>query len=679
MAALLQKLPTILVLAVLVGIFLSLRRRTRLPAINLWTAAWFLIFLHFFVQLFERDGDASTRGIVLSSMDLSFLVLSGVVFTVSLTRYAERIRQALCLIVALGIPVVVAISADAASSHRRWIYGACALAIFGGTIVATWIRYPRAWFTSAALLAVAIWSLLDISRHHDDVLIQSMLTIGFAWSGLLYWKQFRVHTAGVLTSIFGFVTWGAVFPVGAALDAWWPSLAINPELWNVPKFFVAFGMILTLLEEKSHAFEESAQRERALNDQLQRFAMVTSHLISGVELRKVCDEVAHAIVETTTFQRAAVLLSNDDKTLYVAGCRGLSPECERELQEKAGHWTTAMMSALCRDGRRIGQSSYQLTRDQAKPYDPVASELKYDTNPYWQTGDELLVPLLSPRGAYVGHISLDDPRDPARVSSDEMSKIELLATDLAVTVENNSLQRQLIRSEKLAGLGQLVAGVAHEMNNPLTAVIGYSELLSDEKLPAAASDKLEKLSREAQRMKRIVDNLLRFARREKLERKVAALAPIVEEIIALREYHLQVRGVKVTTRIEPGLPQLALDEDQFKQIMLNLLNNAVDAVDDADDKQIVIEARRQGDRVLLRFQDSGPGFQEPHRVFDPFYTTKPVGKGTGLGLSICYGIVREHGGDIHVHNLSPRGAVVSIELPVIADGMEEAAAEAANV
>jgi two-component system NtrC family sensor kinase len=264
----------------------------------------------------------------------------------------------------------------------------------------------------------------------------------------------------------------------------------------------------------------------------------------------------------------------------------------------------------------------------------------------------------------VGVIALDDPRDLDRVNAEEMSKIELLAGDLAVTVDNTGLHRQLARAEKLAAIGQLVAGVAHELNNPLTSIIGYSELMTDEIKTGPARQKLDKMSREAQRMRRIIENLLRFARQNTLEKKSSNLHTLLQEVLSLREYHIRNNDVEVQLNVAADLPNVALDEDQFKQILLNLLNNSMDALETTREKRIRIEAARRGDRVVMFFDDSGPGFADPNRVFDPFYTTKPVGKGTGLGLSICYGIVKEHGGEVQAVNLEPRGARVALELPI---------------
>ena len=205
-------------------------------------------------------------------------------------------------------------------------------------------------------------------------------------------------------------------------------------------------------------------------------------------------------------------------------------------------------------------------------------------------------------------------------------------------------------------MGQLVAGVAHELNNPLTSIVGYTELISDEVPEGPARQKLDKMLREAQRMKRIIENLLRFARQNSLAKKSANLEVLLQDVLALREYHLHNHDIEIQLQIEPGLPPVALDEDQFKQILLNLLNNSIDALDGFARKRIRIEASCDNRPVMLCFDDNGNGFTDLNRVFDPFYTTKPVGKGTGLGLSICYGIVKEHGGEIHAENLEPHGA-----------------------
>jgi len=279
---------------------------------------------------------------------------------------------------------------------------------------------------------------------------------------------------------------------------------------------------------------------------------------------------------------------------------------------------------------------------------------------------EVLVPLVSWRGSHLGCLCLgaaSGTEHSAANETAEIMKLEVLASDLAVTIENSRLHHQLVRSEKLAALGQLVAGVAHELNNPLTGILGYADLLSEEVEGQKAAKRVEKLGAEARRMKRIVDGLLRFARQNNPAARAADFEAALHDVIQLREFHIRKLGVHMDVHVAPDLPRISIGEDELKQVLLNILNNAIDAVEESAQRSISIFATRQGDRVFLRFDDSGPGFSDLNRAFDPFFTTKPVGKGTGLGLSICYGIIQEAGGEIVLSNKQPFGASISLEFP----------------
>jgi two-component system NtrC family sensor kinase len=179
------------------------------------------------------------------------------------------------------------------------------------------------------------------------------------------------------------------------------------------------------------------------------------------------------------------------------------------------------------------------------------------------------------------------------------------------------------------------------------------------------------MRREAQRMKVIIDNLLRFARQSRMETTTARIDQVVQEAITLREYDINRAGVKIEKRVEDGLPAVACDEAQLKTVVVHLINNSIDAMKETVEKSLQIDARRVGDRVLISFLDNGPGFPDVTRVFDPFFTTKGVGRGTGLGLSICYGIVKQHGGEIYAQNMPPTGACVSMELRIAAESKKE--------
>ena len=249
----------------------------------------------------------------------------------------------------------------------------------------------------------------------------------------------------------------------------------------------------------------------------------------------------------------------------------------------------------------------------------------------------------------------------------QMLMAEEMARLLRESKENlerlKQAQNQLVQQERLAGIGQLVSGVAHELNNPLTAVMGYSDLLKEQTKEDNARLKLERLGTEARRMKRIIDNLISFARPFQDGRKILDIAAVVRDSLMLCEYQWKKSGISFELNFPEDLPRVPINEGQFKQVFVNLFTNAAQAVEQAQEKKVVVEGNLEAKKVVVRFCDTGPGFSNLDRVFDPFYSTKPIGQGSGLGLSMCYGTVKEHNGNIYAQNLEPHGAAVTIELP----------------
>jgi two-component system NtrC family sensor kinase len=663
----LEKMPTVVTVAVLVGIFAGLKRHGRSARLQLWLVAWSLVFVHFVAQMLEPASGPVSK--VLQAIDIATLIASAAIFVVSVSSVVEdRYKRNLFLLTTL-IPAVAYGVLDCYDLSARWPFVLCLLfSLGGGSLFLFWAaRNPRPWgiVTVSITSAAGVWATQAALHGSFDEGLTVLLGLGFALPGIFVcWNYWRV-SPGTLTVVVGFLSWGAVFPVGMLMERFAPGVNVPPELWNVPKMFVAFGMILAMVEDKSESIEAMQRRERVLNRQMERFSAITSQLLSGANVDALCAEITLAITEVSNFRVAAIHLDNAGQGLRLAGASGLGPLALTELESKARAWTPEDVKDFCSRGRRIGKNSFLLSAVQAAKYGPVKSQLTYGVNPHWNSGDELLIPLASVRGGCLGCIALDDPREPEEVNAEHLSRIELLAADLAVALELKSLQRQLVRSEKLAALGQLVAGVAHELNNPLTAVMGYGELLGDDIAPGPVRDRLDKLVTESRRMKKIVENLLRFSRQSTLERRTIHLLTLVQDVLALREYHLRTQNVEVLVDISPEFPQVVADEDQCKQVLLNLFNNAIDAVEGcAGPKRITIRAVQKGDRASIVMEDTGPGFSDLNRAFDPFYTTKPVGRGTGLGLSICHGIVKEHGGEIRLENMQPNGARVTVDLPM---------------
>jgi two-component system NtrC family sensor kinase len=224
----------------------------------------------------------------------------------------------------------------------------------------------------------------------------------------------------------------------------------------------------------------------------------------------------------------------------------------------------------------------------------------------------------------------------------------------------------MVQSEKLISLGQLAAGAAHEINNPLTAILGYSDLLADDPaLTDRARATAGKIREQARRTRSLVQNLLSFARQVPPERTLLDINSVITNAVQLRALDLHSGGSQIETQLESVLPGVRGDHNQLMQVFFNIVNNGLDAMAEGGGGVLTIKTIRDRGSVVILFADTGPGLKEPHRVFDPFYTTKPVGKGTGLGLSICYGIVQEHGGKIMCYNGQSGGAVFRVELPAV--------------
>ena len=287
--------------------------------------------------------------------------------------------------------------------------------------------------------------------------------------------------------------------------------------------------------------------------------------------------------------------------------------------------------------------------------------------------DNLEVPVLTGNGT-TGQFSIS--LSPMRDEQGDINSVVVVMTDITAAAD---LQAKLMHTEKMAALGQLVSGVAHEVNNALAAIVGFTDLLLENpEVPEAAKEELRVILQEAQRTRVIVQNLLSFARQMPAQREPVQVNSVLRQTLKLRAYDFSNHGVELVERYSEELPVVVGDPHQLQQVFLNILNNAYDAVQETRRRgKIEIETSIHDSHVEILFRDNGPGISHPDRIFDPFFTTKEVGKGTGLGLSICYGIVRAHRGEINVrNNPDGLGCAFRVRLPVAAKQAELLAAEA---
>ncbi len=421
------------------------------------------------------------------------------------------------------------------------------------------------------------------------------------------------------------------------------------------------GFMLDITERK-HAEQEVRRRNR----ELMVLNSIGQILSQALELPDLLSRSLRQITELFGLDLAAIyLLEENTGIVRRAAAVGYRSEYVRSFPQTAIHMD------LINHIRAVHASVLPV---QSLPLPPVFRDVQQKEG--IQIG---YIVVLWSKGRILGCLTVGS-RTLREFTPSDLNLLGATGTQFAAAIEKSLLyeeakqayenlrraQEQLVQSEKMAAIGQLISGVAHELNNPLTAILGYSQLLgSSEDIGRTGAEYVEKLHKQARRTHRIVQNLLSFARQQKPERLAIQVNQVLEDTLGLRDYDLRVNNIEVHREFAADLPPTQADPHQLQQVFLNILNNAVDAILDKSQRgDIWVHTALESNQIVVEFTDSGPGVQDPSKVFDPFYTTKPVGKGTGLGLSICYGIVTEHGGAVRVRNSPPRGATFSVTLPL---------------
>src|SRR5579864_1292712 len=447
---------------------------------------------------------------------------------------------------------------------------------------------------------------------------------------------------------------------GSILLAVESSFATRDSKGNIERYQ---GFVLDMTE-KRRAEDEMRRRNRELNA-LNAMAVVATQ---SFDLDEILNLTLRQVVSLFGAESGTVYLSDSDTTTYRRRA-AWGPRSRDKMR-------TAEISFTEGFGDLVMRSRTEVVTAEYLPHLPpkVAEFLRSDADRSW------IWILFWGKDSPVGIMGLCNQLGHEYSSNDE-NLLVAISRQLATTIEKVRLyeetcrayedlrktQEQLLQSEKMSAVGQLIAGVAHELNNPLTAILGYAQLLETEGLNDRAQDYVTKLFKQAQRTHRVVQNLLSFARQRKPQRDEVDIRKVLDETLALRDYDLKINNIRVDRDVPSEPAMVVADPHQIEQVFLNIINNAVDAIlETGRTGKLKISVTCQGGHVCTRFADDGAGIKDPKRIFDPFYTTKSVGKGTGLGLSICYGIVKEHGGDITANNAPDGGAIIEVRLPAVA-------------
>jgi len=444
---------------------------------------------------------------------------------------------------------------------------------------------------------------------------------------------------------------------GALLTALESSFASRDATGKIQRYQ---GFLLDITEKK-RAEDEIRRRNRELNA-LNAMAVIATQ---SFDLDEILNLTLRQVISLLGAEAGSIYLADVDQTTFRRraswGQRSVDRMRLSEIRLPGGF------------GELVTRSRTEVITPEFLPHlpGPVADFIQADGLNSW------IWVLLWSKDMPIGAMGISSRQQREYTSNDE-NLLVAIGRQLSTTIEKVRLyeetcrayedlrktQEQLLQSEKMSAVGQLISGVAHELNNPLTAILGYAQLLESEGLSERASEFVKKLFKQAQRTHRVVQNLLSFARQRKPHKEHADICKVLEETLALRDYDLRVNDIKLECEFEAKLPGVTADPQQLEQVFLNIINNAIDALLEAGkDKTLKVRVFQKEADIHTEFHDSGPGIKEPNRIFDPFYTTKSVGKGTGLGLSICYGIVQEHGGSISGRNHSEGGAVIEVRLP----------------
>jgi len=408
--------------------------------------------------------------------------------------------------------------------------------------------------------------------------------------------------------------------------------------------------------------------EQALREEFAAYASLDTTILSGDSPRPLARRVCATIGRSSPFSQAAVLLRDTEQRLQIAASAGM----DDLLLAALATWAAAWNQRLARDRRsrqRPLAPRFGVTLSPTGAFDPTRLSSAANSR------EVTVLPLRSASGALLGALAVSLPayvREKTPPSEHRLLPLESLALKLARSLALADHTSRTLRAEKLTGLGHLALGVAHELNNPLTAVLGFAELIAETAAEPRVREDVLSIRTQAVRMKQTVDSLLQFWRPDTPSTRTVDLAELLRSLI-------EQTAASVASQIELNACDEATvrgDHARLRELFQHLLTNAAQATEGSPGPAAIrITLAHDHDLLRISIADNGPGFPAPSRIFDPFYTTRQPGEGQGLGLTASYAIVHQHGGEISAFNLHPHGAAVVVELPLARTLMAAPAAE----
>ena len=599
----------------------------------------------------------------------------------------ERQAQSLAAVSRLAIDLAAAPQdvdlLSLIAESLRDLTGALAVAISlyeadSGELVLTTVVPDRPYLTRLASLLR--YKPLGMRFPVSPELYQEMLNTVLRFEKSLSATSFGVIPGSIATAVqqaFGIDYFaGLAFCHGGELLG--SAVLVIPRGGQTPPDDVLklFAHLVAVSLRKKRA--EDAFHRRNLD--LERLNAAGQALNASLDLDQVLTTVLGQICDMVTVQACSVWLLDPDSGELVCRCAaGAHAATVRGWRLSPGQ---GLAGWVARTGKSLLVPD---TEDDPRHYRGVDQETGMVMRSI------LSVPLII-KGSLVGVIQALDSR-PGRLSLGAVPLVESLASSAAIALENARLyedlharlhelrqaQTQLVQTAKMAAFGDLAAGVAHELNTPLTSILGYSEMLLEQAAPdSRARTRLEAIGRQATKARDIVRSLLDFAQQQDYIVDRADFNELLQQSLLLVRQRLENNGITVREQYEPGLPRPVVDVSRMKQVFLNVCSNALHAMPRGG--TLTVRSERSGNGVAASFIDTGEGIppENTHRIFEPFFTTRPVGEGTGLGLSVSLGIVQAHGGRIEVQSHVGKGSTFVVWLPLDPPPQEKRGPEAST-
>ncbi|HTZ89332.1 MAG TPA: ATP-binding protein [Alloacidobacterium sp.] len=661
----LYRVPALTLLSMLLVVFALLYLQARTTRRLLWLVGWGLATLHLAV----RVAGVRSQGLGLALSNAG-LVLAPLMFLGSMSPLGFRRWPKILYAYAFAAPLLLFAVLASLYPHPhphphlaiRIVLMLCTVAVVYVAVLWNARRHILpSWFTlpfSVVMGALGLW--LTYKGEYFFVMYLAQSSLNFM-TALLFAASFRRFSPGVIFASAGFFIWSSPVVLDFVFSQSVSDVFFIGRAVNLIKVMTAVGMILIVLEDELGQNKAAKERDHHARTEMEKYSEIDLSLLSDVNVEAAYQRACEVIVGVSRFSQALLLLRNVEGNFRVAAHAGMDD---------------ALVAGLDALGRRVTQEEIERLRQSESIAVELGNTMQVDLRPLFVPNDPLerlqyfgghAIVLRTRAGTVDGCLLLSGLKQAEQpLQADDLLPLELLLARLTAMREHDALMQRVARSEKLAGLGQLAAGVAHELNNPLTVVLGYSQILEETLEDHTAQERISLVRKEAQRMRQIIESMLRFWRPSPVEHVAVSVTEILRDIYQLRRTEFNRLQVDLQLHLADNLPEIDGNRNQLQQMFLHLLNNSLDALNHSSgpSKAIRLDASHDEDGVRVLISDNGPGLADPKRAFDPFFTAKSPRAGSGKGLSVCYAIVRDHGGDITAHNLQPHGAALVVELPL---------------